>query len=373
LDGMQTARLIKWLGLASPPLLLMVTAYSREEMLREAGTLGIRDVLVKPVNPSMLFDTTMSVLGSGRDLPSAPAQVPAASAATRQEQADSRLAAIRGARILLVEDNDINQQVARELLEDAGMEVEVAENGQLALDMVRHSAYDLVFMDMQMPVMDGVTAARQIRGIAALASVPIVAMTANAMEQDRRKCMEAGMNDFLVKPIDPQELCAMLVRWLRPVKAVQPVRVAPAAQVAASRPAAADGLPRIDGLDTALGLSRMVNKKPLYLAMLHRYVAGQRTACAQIRDALAAGDLATAERLAHTTKGVSGNVGATVVQNHADALEHVLREARPMNEIEPLLACLETPLAALVAALEEQLPPQAPPPASRSATVPAHA
>jgi two-component system sensor histidine kinase/response regulator len=358
MDGMEAARRIKALGLACSPLILMVTAYGREEMIKEAQDIGIHNVLVKPVNHSLLCDTTMSVLGRSA------APVPASQPGEAQPVPDARLAAIRGSRILLVEDNDINQQVARELLQDAGMVVEVADNGQIALEMVRRHSWDLVFMDMQMPVMDGVTATREMRTITALAGLPIVAMTANAMEQDRRRCMDAGMNDFLVKPIDPQELCTMLLRWLRPVKP----QVAQAAQAAQQpRPQAtpakapsADGLPQgIAGLDTALGLSRMVNKKPLYLAMLRRYAAGQKATGAQIRAALAAGDLATAERLAHTTKGVSGNVGATAVQQRAEALEHVLREGRPIEEIEPLLVDMEQPLAALIAQLEEQLPVEA--------------
>jgi two-component system, sensor histidine kinase and response regulator len=124
------------------------------------------------------------------------------------------LTALAGARILLVEDNDINQQVAREMLEDAGLTVEVAADGQAALTMVGRAAYDLVFMDMQMPVMDGVTATRAIRRLAGMAKLPIVAMTANAMEKDRKACMDAGMNDVLIKPIEPECMWDVLLRWL---------------------------------------------------------------------------------------------------------------------------------------------------------------
>jgi two-component system, sensor histidine kinase and response regulator len=129
---------------------------------------------------------------------------------------DPRMAALRGARILLAEDNDINQIVATELLRDVGLEVEIAQNGQVALEMAQQAEYDLVFMDMQMPVMDGLEATRALRAIAAFEKVPIVAMTANAMEQDKRRCLEAGMNDFLVKPLDPDDLRSALLRWLRP-------------------------------------------------------------------------------------------------------------------------------------------------------------
>ena len=166
-------------------MFLMVTAYGREEVLKEAEGAGIQNVLVKPVSASILFDTHDERAGRA-------ARGARPAGATTSAAADHRLAAVRGARILLVEDNDINQQVARELLEDAGLVVDVADNGQIALEQVQRAAYDLVFMDMQMPVMDGVTATREIRKLPRLGGLPIVAMTANAMEQDRRKCMDAG-------------------------------------------------------------------------------------------------------------------------------------------------------------------------------------
>jgi two-component system sensor histidine kinase/response regulator len=360
MDGMDTARRIKSLGLASPPILMVVTAYSREEMLKEARSLGIDNVLVKPVNASLLFDTTMSALGTSQRV-AADRTGP-----TETDPVLSRLGAIRGARVLLVEDNDINQQVARELLEDAGLVVDVADNGQIALDMVRRAFYDLVFMDMQMPVMDGITATREIRKIDRLGWLPIVAMTANAMEQDRRRCIEAGMNDAVIKPIDPQELCDTLLRWVRlcdPAPAPAPASElsrAPLEKAAIPAVPRVPGLPLdIAGLDTALGLSRMLGKKTLYLAMLRRYVVGQKGVCAGIHHALATGDLPTAERLAHTTKGVSANVGATGIQNLAGALEQSLKEYHPPVDVQQRLLELERPLAALVAALEVQLPAEA--------------
>jgi two-component system, sensor histidine kinase and response regulator len=346
MDGMETARRIRALGLASPPKLLTITAYSREEVRMEAASAGIENVLLKPVTASILFDSTMSILGRRPVRAEAdPAKTPT----------DHRLAALRGARILLVEDNDINQQVARELLEDAGLAVEVADNGQVALELARKDAFDLVFMDMQMPVMDGVTATRELRKIPSLEHLPIVAMTANAMEQDRRKCMDAGMNDFLVKPIDPQEIEAILLRWIRPTQpaatsAEKPLPVAPA------RRSAAGELPQgIDGLDTSLGLSRMMGKRSLYLAMLGSYVAGQGPVIGQMRSALAAGDWPTLARLAHTTKAVAGSVGATLVQKRAEAVEMAVREGRSSLNIENLLEDLARPLDALVAALNSHM------------------
>jgi two-component system sensor histidine kinase/response regulator len=309
---------------------------------------GIQNVLVKPVNASVLFDTTMDVLGGARRGEPAVLAQPRA-----QADADTRIAQLRGARILLVEDNEINQQVAREMLQDCGFVVDVAENGEIALGLVQKFSYDLVFMDMQMPVMDGVTATREIRKHPQLELLPIVAMTANAMEQDRRKCMDAGMNDFLVKPIDPQELTTILARWVRLRRAPAP---APAAPPAAAAAGTGEGLPQgIAGLDTVLGLSRMMGKKTLYLAMLRRYVDGQKDVVRQIREALAQGDAATAERLAHTTKAVSANVGAVHVQERAAELEAALRQGAPAAQLEALLAALHQPMSELLAALQQQL------------------
>jgi two-component system sensor histidine kinase/response regulator len=340
IDGIEAARQIRSLGLDSPPMLLMVTAYGRDEMLKEAARCGIDNVLVKPVSPSLLFDATMGVL-SGRE--TASACVPGATA-------DPRLETIRGRRVLLVEDNDVNQQVGRELLEHAGLIVEVAENGEVALAKAGTGKFDLVFMDMQMPVMDGIAATRAIRRIPRLAHLPVVAMTANAMETDRRRCIEAGMNDFLVKPIDPQEMMALLLRWIRPA-AVSPAK--PAAAAAALPGEVPQG---IAGLDTTLGLSRMAGKKPLYLAMLRRYAAGQGPVAQQVRTALDDGDRTTAERLAHTLKGVSGSVGATEIQDRAGSLEQAIKDNEPAEEVRLRLVELEMPLGSLVAELQRQLP-----------------
>jgi two-component system sensor histidine kinase/response regulator len=195
-------------------------------------------------------------------------------------------------------------------------------------------------------------AGREIRSIARLQRLPIVAMTANAMETDRHKCMDEGMNDFLVKPIDPQDMWAVLVRWIRPGKGA----AAPAAPTAMPRAQPGELPQGIAGLDTALGLARMAGKKPLYLAMLRRYAAGQAQAGREIRDALAASDRATAERIAHTLKGVSGNVGATAVQDLAAVVEHAIHGGLPAEEIGVRLVELELPLASLVADLQAQLP-----------------
>ncbi len=357
MDGMETARHIRALELMPDPILLIVSAYGREEMIHEAETLGLSGVLVKPVSPSMLFDTTMQALGEGRS----ESRFGALGAATGIEQ----LADVQGARILLAEDNDINQQIACELLQDAGFTVDIAENGQIALDKVQHYNYDLVLMDMQMPVMDGLDATAAIRRIPRLNTLPIVAMTANAMAEDRQACLDAGMNDFLSKPIDPDGLWRMLIKWIPERDNASGASVQIAAPLAPPVAAPADSgsdLPEgVDGLDVQDGLSHMMGKKPLYIAMLHRYVTGQRDCADNIRLALAAGDTATAQRAAHTLKGVSGTIGAKKVSALAGAVEAAIRDGHGSEQIAHAIADLTAPLAALTAALHAWLALHAPP------------
>jgi CheY-like chemotaxis protein len=250
-----------------------------------------------------------------------------------------------------VEDNDLNQEVAMELLRDAGFVVDLAENGQIAVDKVRAADYDIVLMDMQMPVMDGVTAAAEIRKDERYKDLPIVAMTANAMQVDRDRCLEAGMNDHVAKPIEPEDLWKALLKWLKPRHALT------AAASAATAPQVDADLPGdIEGLDIAAGLRRVLGKKPLYLSMLRKFVAGQSDAVAEIAKALDADDWGTAERLAHTLKGVAGNIGAGSVQQLAAQVEAAAKERRPRAEVDTLLTAVGGPLAKLVGELLQKLP-----------------
>ena len=347
MDGMEAARQIRALGLLHPPKLVIVSAYGREEMIKEAESLGIVNMLVKPLSPSMLFDTTIEALGAQRQ----EARVSHLAANDNIVQ----LASVRGSRILLAEDNEINQQIACELLTDAGFVVELAENGLIALEMAQRGSYDLVLMDMQMPVMDGLTATAAIRRVVQLQALPIVAMTANAMEKDRRSCLEAGMNDFLTKPIDPDEMWRMLLKWIRLPDAPSPAVVRGARTAA---PGAGGELPEnISGLDTRVGLGHMMGKKTLYLTMLQKYVKGQKACIKELQQALHIQDLATAQRIVHTLKGVSATIGATAVAGQAGVVEQAIRAKLPPAELVLAISALEVPLAALMRDLEAWLPP----------------
>ena len=348
MDGIEAARRLQARPLKRKPNMIMVTAFGREEVLKEAGEAGVKDVLIKPVSASMLFDCVMSTLGETSGGRRSSTEAPSVSA--------ENLASIKGARILLVEDNDLNQEVATELLRDAGFIVDVAENGEIALQKVQQASFDLVLMDMQMPVMDGLTATREIRKLPAFAALPIIAMTANVLASDRQRCSEAGMNDHLAKPIDPELLWQCLLRWIPPRTSL-PTGPEPTAVVADLSPKAGAAIPEhIAGLDTQAGLRRVLGKKPLYLSMLRRFVAGQKTVVTQLLAALAQDDLNTAERLAHTTKSTAGSIGAVDIQALAAAVEHGLAHGEPRPLLLAQVHALEQPLAALVDALAQALP-----------------
>jgi two-component system, sensor histidine kinase and response regulator len=203
LDGIETSKRILALpDLSVPPHLVMVTAYGREDVMKQAVENGLENVLVKPVTSSTLFETIIAVFRAHQE-------------ATGHDQIapSFEIARTRGTRVLLVEDNEINQEVAIGLLEDAAIQVDLAENGEIAVRMAQENDYDVVLMDMQMPVMDGIEATRAIRSDPRLQSLPIIAMTANAMAADREKCLKAGMNDHIGKPIDPDQLFSVLLRW----------------------------------------------------------------------------------------------------------------------------------------------------------------
>ncbi|MCX9157052.1 PAS domain S-box protein [Niveibacterium sp. 24ML] len=348
MDGIETARRLRSMALAPMPRLIMVTAYGRDEVLKEADDVGLDDILIKPVNPSMLFDAAIRSLGGSER--TAPASV--APNSSRYDQ----LATRRGARLLLVEDNELNQEVATELLQDAGFMVDLAEDGSIALKKLAEQRYDLVLMDMQMPVMDGITATLEIRKNPALAGLPVLAMTANAMQGDRERCLAAGMNDHIAKPIEPEALWAALLQWVAPRHDAPASAPSPAT---AATPPDTTGLPRIANLDVEAGLRRVLGKRALYENMLRKFASGQRDACAQISAALDQGDSATAERLAHTTKGVAGNIGASVIQAKAADIEAAIRGGQARAQIDELLASLAPELEAMILALNAALPPDA--------------
>lgn len=350
--------------LPSPPATVLVTAHGRDDVLPALHRSGIGLMLTKPVNPSQLFDAAMRALGHA--MLASPEVGPAP---TRTHATLEALKGIRGARVLLVDDNDLNQQVGAELLGEAGLVVDVAGDGQEALDMLARSTYDVVLMDMQMPVMDGLTATRLLRQNSAWTDLPVLAMTANAMSVDRDRCLQAGMNGHIAKPIDPEELFGQLLHWISP----RPEAARPAALAAAhatSAPVLPHALSRIPGLDTAVGLRRVLHKVDSYAGLLHRFASGQAQAVRQARDQLAAGQWQDAQRTVHTLKGAAGTIGASELAAQAQAAEQAIAEQRPLDDIEALLLPLETDCTALVLALLDALPQQAAATADAAASTP---
>jgi CheY-like chemotaxis protein len=359
MDGIEASKQIKHhTGLSKIPAIVMVTAYGREEVIQQAEGVGLEGFLLKPVSPSMLFDTIMQIFGEA---------VPETSRlAQRKEQEAETLENIQGAQLLLVEDNEINQQVAKEILEGAGLNVTVANDGQEAVNAVKENEYDAVLMDVQMPVMDGYTATRKIRewegekrnaevgmgnaekelkdrvrgqraddGAQAsnlqhpTSNIPIIAMTAHAMAGDEDKSLEAGMNGHVAKPIDPDQLFATLQKWIRPkekhVQAQQPeilVEDPQAVQAMSDEETLPESLP---GFDLVAGLERLRGNKRLYRKLLLDFGADYTGAAADISEALEANDLNHAHSLIHNLKGLAGNLEATDLHAAAAAMEKLVK------------------------------------------------
>ncbi len=257
------------------------------------------------------------------------------------------IAKLAGGRALLVEDNELNQEVASEFLRDTGLEVDIAANGVIALQMVQCKNYHIVLMDMQMPIMDGITATEEIRKLPVGEDLPIIAMTANAMPDDRERCFKAGMNDHLAKPIDPERLISKVQQWIRLPNA-RPGNNAP--------PPSLEALADIAGLDTALGLELVMGKAKLYLSLLGKFVLHQSDAPSRFAGLLAASDWDTLQREAHTLKGNAAQLGAQEIRQLAEQLEHAVRQREPAEAVQIRLDQLQGPLQTLLQTLSERLP-----------------
>jgi len=350
LDGIETGKRIRALpGATVSPHLVMVTAYGREEVLKQADEATFDSVLIKPVTPSMLFDSAVQALSSTQQ----PVEEAEASTSLNLDQ-------LRGARVLLVEDNELNQEVAMGLLEPAHMSIDLAENGKVAVQMVSEHDYDLVLMDMQMPVMDGITATKVIRSNPRFHDLPIIAMTANAMDTDREMCLQAGMNDHVSKPIDPDAMFATVMKWTKTGHAHSVAPPVEKAKAASSQEP--PDIPEIEGIDIKDGLKRVGGNVPLYRGLLVKFAAKYSDAGSQVTTALQSGDREAAQRIAHTIKGVAGNVGIKRVQLAAEKLEKAIREndSAYLTMLQDLTEVLHTQIEAIDLALRASttIPPE---------------
>ena len=355
MDGIEASKRIKnHTGLSKIPAIVMVTAYGREEVMQQVEEVGLEGFLLKPVSPSMLFDAAMQAFGEA---------VPESSRITqRKEQEAEAFKHIQGARVLLVEDNEINQQVAQEILEGAGLNVTLANNGREAVNAVKENNYDAVLMDVQMPVMDGYSATREIRNLkSAIRNIPIIAMTAHAMAGDEDKSLQAGMNGHVTKPIDPDRLFTTLQKWIKPVADRTPVQKPPLhddAPAEADRPEpVADDLPEsLPGFDLAPGLARLMGNKRLYRKLLLDFGANYGGVATEIREALAANDFNRVHSLVHNLKGLAGNLAATDLQAAAAAMEKLVKgqaaETTSDKELNQKLTDLDSALKQALGAVQ---------------------
>ncbi len=360
MSGIETTRRIKGdIKIAQKPCIIMITAYGRELALEATNDMGFDGFLVKPVTQSDLFDVITGALGyqAGEDQKPGHMEV----------GVPTELDCIAGTRVLLVEDNEINQEVAIGLLENAGLLVTVADNGREAVDMVRDKGrealrqkkglpFDIVLMDLQMPVMDGYGATKQIRNmefgsggeeasenqqiISGITTMPIIAMTADVMGGVKERCRQAGMNDFVGKPIDPQKFFAALVKWIKPRESdfrpgIGELRsgVVKTEIDAKLKPSQTD-LPRsLPGINIKDGLNRFQGNQSLLRKLLNKFSVNHGNMVAEIDTAIASGDRQTAIHLAHTLKGVSGNIGAQQLYKATKKLEAAIKtEEAGMDE-----------------------------------------
>jgi signal transduction histidine kinase/CheY-like chemotaxis protein len=311
MDGLEALRHIQAVTRDPKPKIILSTAFGHDELRKRAMALDVAGFLPKPLSSSRLLDGILEALGR---------ETPTSQPLPKKPLLSGNRPYLLGARILLVEDNPINQQVASEILAGEGLRVQVAASGPEAIHAVDHGSFDAVLMDIQMPGMDGYETTALLRERSQNMDLPIIAMTAHALEGYREQCLAAGMNDYLTKPVDPEALFQVLGKWIpgrerKPPAAPLPVAAPPWPELPTSVP----------GFDVSGGIRRLGGKAPLFLRLVADLRRDYAQAGLQIRAALEAGDQGHAESLAHTVKGVAGNLNATELQAAAGALEQTLR------------------------------------------------
>ncbi|MBY6186395.1 PAS domain S-box protein [Marinobacter hydrocarbonoclasticus] len=305
MNGIELAEALTERGL-NAAMVLMISAYGDESLQRQAESVGVGALLSKPANPSRLLDTILGLLD--RKHTSAPVRRRA-----HWQMDEAQLATIANKRVLLVEDNLVNQEVACEFLRQIGLRVSVAEHGGLALEKLKNGEFDLVLMDCQMPVMDGYEASRAIRNELKL-TLPVVAMTANAMQEDREKCLAAGMDDHIAKPIDLGQLHRVLWRYLSPVPTED------------EDDAGLQPWPHSPLLDVDKGLALVQGSAKLYHRLLTRFAESQGEVINEIGAAVAQSDFESARRLAHSLKGLAGSLASPELARLLARLEKKLAD-----------------------------------------------
>jgi PAS domain S-box-containing protein len=316
MNGLETLSELQGLTLKKLPYITMITSYCDEIIIQEAEKSGIDDVIFKPVGATVLFDSIVRVL----------AGVPFVHRTLNEDISlmEKRLEIIKGARILLVEDNKFNQDVALELLRDAGFIVDLAEDGKVAVKKVQMNPYDIVLMDMQMPVMDGITATKEIRKLTQFGQLPIVAMTANAMGDDRQHCIDAGMNDHIAKPVEPDNLWEVLLNWVNTRQYVN--KILPVTSLSVHHDD--NDLLVLKSISALDGIRRFGGKVTSYRKQLQRFSMHYSGAVAELKDLVEDDGIAAGEAFCHQLKGVCGTIGANDLFIYVTELECVLKQGK---------------------------------------------
>lgn len=345
LNGLEAARILKEEFLSDSPMVLMVTAFGLEEV-RSAATEGrIEGYLIKPVDPSLLFDTLNAIFKFDLE---------GVRKTTRERMDMDRVRAMLGGKeLLLAEDNEINRQVAAELLQDAGIRLDHAANGEEAVRMFAAKHYDGVLMDIQMPVLDGLSAARQIRQLPGGNEIPVMAMTAHAMKGEREKSLAAGMNDHIIKPIDPVKLYQTLLQWLcgasegdiHAAMTTEPVNGSEHVKI------------QIPGLDVQAGLARVRNDLVAYHGLLNLFIKEWGAVPDELSAMVGAEEHEALHRRVHTLAGSAGNLGADELLGSARKVEQLLANGTPVDaaELVQSIAPMELHLRDLLGHMEQYL------------------
>jgi two-component system, sensor histidine kinase and response regulator len=343
MDGIETVRAMHAIAQpGKPPVVFMVSAYGQDDAKAEAEAAGVSAFFIKPIDPGALLEAMVAQFGLDRSGESTPVAV--------ADLIPMVAPHLRGLRILVADDNEINRELAVELLIDAGLVIDVAENGRIAcarvLDANEH--YDAILMDVQMPEMDGLEATIRIRQHWSADRLPIIAMTAHAYEAERQRCFDVGMNEHIAKPVDPVSLIHTLDRWLKPRPVTVDVPSAPAVPAVAEFPAG-ELPPSLPPFDLDAGLKRTNGKRPLLRKLIINFGVTFAAVVPTLRNQIAAALLDDARRLAHTLKGAAGTLEIRAVADAAGQTENALA-AGNLADIDGLLDQLEQAIRPALAA-----------------------
>ena len=377
INGIDAAKIIQENCLEASPKIILASAFTRDEVENQVGDVIFHGHLVKPISQSALLDAILEGIGQ------------TVKTTTRAHRQDDQLSDIKrrlvGLKILLVEDNEINQELAMEILESAGIQVSLAEDGQKALEQLQHQTFDLVLMDCQMPVMDGYQATREIRKQPQYADLPILAMTANAMSGDKDKVLAVGMNDHIAKPINVKLMFETIIKWLDSstldrlqqrqalnepsssmdcqagVTAAEPDdnTVTDVSDSAKNQPLSANqslekinDLQHLPGINYDKAMQVVQGNEDFYRRILNKFAVSQKDFMAAFKVALASDDDTAPTRVAHSLKGVAGSIGAIKLQSLAQKIEEACNHQQPEQDLLNLAELLEQELRFVLLGLE---------------------